>query len=587
MPIDRSGPVPPFWQYLAETILIPSTAPPNANLMNLVNAGLRWIVVPSYQRGISWDTEQVAEFLASNSVLLGNVILGQFPVPPGAAPYPHLPAQVTHYHVLVDGLQRLAVGTALLSLLHHDYLIDNPNKPNEAPAFAPLKALIQSRAAAYLHNDTEFAQHPRKAIRDQYLALRSDLRKWIDQQIADGNFAEFAASIVTTMTGNQVAIDVYFNFPSQMALMNTFLGLNTVRVDLGPIDLLRSYLIEKASAGGWSAQDIEDVENQFTDVFSQKSQPDSELLPFVKVILEMIRNDQDAVRIFPSWPGVLDKDEVDRLLQFVADMKEAYTNPYLSEIRSCGTNPFAIVLAFYYFKLVTSHQSPPFLTGANTDDPLLHQLLLACYRVVLDGRIGRTRDFAERCLKATYATLGDVAEAMSQAFLETSINAQVDQGWLRGALIQADKNRAKRIFNAMLLPQKATGFGGVFSPSTYGPKSIHYQVDHLIPDSMRQLNAPGYSESDGIRNFAPLPTNQNKVAKATSCSSKLQANGIYDVLISGAGTIHPYWVWLVKDHYPQHQPAQLDEQGLLEVNAAPPIGDARLDKISSELLTRL
>jgi len=309
----------------------------------------------------------------------------------------------------------------------------------------------------------------------------------------------------------------------------------------------------------------------------------------VKVILEMIRNDQDAVRIFPSWPGVLDKDEVDRLLQFVADMKEAYTNPYLSEIRSCGTNPFAIVLAFYYFKLVNDHQSPPFLTGANEneDDPQLHQLLIACYRALLDGRIGRTRDFAERCLKGTYETLGDVAEEMSQAFLEISIKARVDQGWLRGALIQADKNRAKRIFNAMLLPQKSTGFGGHFSPFTYGPKSINYQVDHLIPDSMRQLNAPGYSESDGIRNFAPLPTNQNREAKATSCSSKLQANGIYDVLISGAGNIHPYWVWLVKHHYPRYQPAQLDNQGLLEVNANPPIGDARLDKISSELLTRL
>lgn len=555
--------------------------------MNLVNAGLRWIHVPSYQRGISWDTEQVAEFLASESVLLGNVILGQFAVPAGAQPFPHLPAQVTHYHVLVDGLQRLAVGTALLSLLHQDYLVDNPNKPNEAPAFAPLKALIQSRAAAYLHNDVEFTQHPRKAIRDQYVALRSELRKWIDQQIADGHFPELAASIVTTMTGNQVAIDVYFNFPSQMALMNTFLGLNTVRVDLGPIDLLRSFLIEKASADGWSAQEIEDVENQFTEVFSQKSQPDSELLPFVKVVLEMIRSNHDAARIFPSWPGSLDKDEVDRLLQFVADMKDSNTNPYLNEIRSCGTNPFAIVLAFYYFRLVASQQSPPFLTGATTDDSQLHQLLLACYRVLLDGRIGRTRDFAARCLKSTYATLGDVAEAMSQTFLETSINAQVDQGWLRGALIQADKNRAKRIFNAMLLPQKAIGFGGAFSPSTYGPKSVHYQVDHLIPDSMRQLNAPGYAESDGIRNFAPLPTNQNKAAKATSCSSKLQPNGIYDVLISGAGTIHPYWVWLVKDHYPQYQPAQLDQQDRLEVNAAPPVGDARLDKISSELLTRL
>lgn len=585
MPIDRSGPVPPYWQYLAETIIIPNSAPPNANLMNLINAGLRWIHIPTYQRGISWGTDEVAEFLKSDSVLLGNIILGQFPAT--SAHYPYLPSAIGHFHVLVDGLQRLAVGTALLALLHDDYLAPAPNRPDDAPAFSQLTALVQSRAAAYLHNDTEFQQHPRKAIRDQYKSLRQDLEAWIERQISTGKFGEMARDIVTTMTANQVAIDVYFNFPNQMALMNTFLGLNTVRVDLGPMDLLRANLVERATADGWTAQDIEDIENQFTEIFSRGDQPDSELLPFVKVVLDFVQRGRGS-RIFPSWTSHLDKIEVDRFLQFVADMKSPATNPYVIEIRNCGTNPFAVLLGFYYFKLVSASQSPVFLTGGADDDPGLHHLLLACYRVLLDGRsIGRTREYATKCLDGDYATLEDLADAISSQYLSVPIASQVDQGWLRGALILADKNRAKRVFNAMLLPQKGQGYGGLFVPMTYGARSIHYQVDHLIPDSMRQANQPGYAESDGIRNFAPLPTNQNHVAKATSCSSKLQTNGLYDVLISGASTIHPYWVWLVKDHLPQYDPAAFDQQACLEVNAQPAIGDARLDKISAELLARL
>ena len=111
MAVDRSGPVPPYWNYLAEIVLIPNASPANQALLNLQTSGLRWIQIPNYQRGISWGIEQVDEFLKSESVLLGNVILGQFPVEPAQVQLPYLPAGMAQYHVLVDGLQRLAVGT--------------------------------------------------------------------------------------------------------------------------------------------------------------------------------------------------------------------------------------------------------------------------------------------------------------------------------------------------------------------------------------------------------------------------------------------------------------------------------------------
>lgn len=588
MAIERSGPVPPYWTYLAETILIPSAAPANQGLLDLQTAGLRWVHVPTYQRGISWQTEEVTEFLDSDSILLGNVILSQFPTEPVAAQFPMLPAGVTHYHVLIDGLQRLAVGTILLALLHPRYLSDHPTEANDAHHFAGLRALVQARAAAYLHNDVEFQNHPRKAISDQYSALRESLEKWLTDEIAAGRVPQFASSITKTMTAKQIAIDAYFNFPTPLSLMNTFLGLNTVRVDLGPVDLLRSFIIEKATSDGWASTDIEDVENQFTEVFTRGEQPDSELLPFVKVLLDKIRStNQSASLVFPSWSTTLERSEVDRLLRFVADMKAAANNPYFTEIRLCGSNPFAILLAFYYRQLVAHGHPASFLTNGPADNADLHQMLLACYRVLLDGRIGRTRDFAARALNDEWDSLAAVADAVSQQFLLIGVDTAVDGGWLRSGLLQADKNRAKRIFNAMLLPTKDLGYGGTFTPLPFGRRTIEYHIDHLIPDGMLDDNQPGAAEGQGIRNFAPLPSNQNQAAKATSCSTKLGPNGIYDTINMGGGAVHAYCIWLVNHHAPSFTPAQLDQQALLELNSQPGIGDARMDKIASELLARL
>lgn len=586
MAIDRAGPVPPYWTYLVEAVLIPSSAPPDQNLLTLQTAGLRWIHIPNFQRGISWQTEQVAEFLASDSILLGNVILGQFPA--SDASFPYLPTSQSHYHVLVDGLQRLAVGTMLLALLHDRVLSPAPSRPNATPHFAGVTALVQSRAAVYLHNDAEFTKHPRRAVRDQYLSLRSSLDQWIEDEFESGQVVTLAENVTRTMTVKQIAIDVYFNFPGHLALMNTFLGLNTVRVDLGPVDLMRSWIVEKASTDGWSVTDIEDVENQFTEVFTRAEQPDAELLPFVKVVLDLIRSTSGGqTKIFPSWSESLDRAEVDRFLQFVADMKTAAGNHYFDEIRACGSNPLAILFSFYYRQLVKAGQSPDFLTGGSSDDANLHMFLLACYRALLDGKIGRTRDFAANCLRDQYVTLADVANEISTQVLHIGLSMSVDAGWLRGALLQADKNRAKRVFNAMRLPSKQTGFGSPFAPMAFGRRSVDYHIDHLIPESMLVANQAGYGECNGIKNFAPLPSNQNRVAKATSCSSKLGENGIYDAYVTGAGTVHQYAVWLVKDHAKQYQPSQLDNQALLETNATPAIGDARLEKIVTELLDRL
>jgi hypothetical protein len=55
--------------------------------------------VPTFQRGISWGPEEVLQFLRSESVLFGNVVIGMFQGGTG---------------ILVDGLQRFAIGTLLV-----------------------------------------------------------------------------------------------------------------------------------------------------------------------------------------------------------------------------------------------------------------------------------------------------------------------------------------------------------------------------------------------------------------------------------------------------------------------------------------
>jgi hypothetical protein len=116
-----------------------------------------------------------------------------------------------------------------------------------------------------------------------------------------------------------VAVDIYFNFSGPVEIMNTFLGINTVRVDLGPVDLFRAMIIEKGASAGWSAVDIDEVENDFTAVFTTSNKPDSSLLPFVNVVLKTLR--EAGSRVFPSWQGTLLRDEVDAFLDFVQVFK--------------------------------------------------------------------------------------------------------------------------------------------------------------------------------------------------------------------------------------------------------------------------
>jgi hypothetical protein len=76
MAIQRSGPTPSFYEYICGYVLVPQATTPSPQLLSLVGPGqqLNWVEIPSFQRGISWDLENINELLQSDSILLGNAV---------------------------------------------------------------------------------------------------------------------------------------------------------------------------------------------------------------------------------------------------------------------------------------------------------------------------------------------------------------------------------------------------------------------------------------------------------------------------------------------------------------------------------
>lgn len=587
MQISRSGPTPAFYDYVTSKALLPTSSV--VGHQSITSLGVHeWVEIPRYQRGISWEVDNVVEFLDSSSVLLGNVILAQFP----KGVNQNLPPNVNVYLVLVDGLQRFAVGTMLLALLHELVLSNNALfNSSRAHLFTNLIARVFPLSSVYLHNDLELRNHARSAIANQYMGLRTPLENYIkDQLMGDDTSVKLANIIETTFLSRQIAMDIYFNFSSQLSIMSTFLGINTVRVDLGPVDLLRAQIIEKGASSGWSSVSIDEVENDFTDVFTSNEKPDPSLLPFVNVVLRTLR--KNGRRVFPSWDGDLKQKEVDDFLDFVQSFKNpSVSNGYYQEIRECGHVPLAILLSYYYTQFVQTKQKPAFLSVSDIshEDVEMQQFLIACYRVLLEGKIGRTRTYAEDILDGySEWSLSEVSDRMSNQFINKSIAEPLDRQWLTAVVNRLDKNRSKRIFNAMLLSEKSLGFGvQPYTPLVFGRATANFNVDHLIPQS--QLTNFQVDEGETLRNFAPLPSGYNRTAKSTPCSSKLDEGGIYENYITAAThPIHPYCEWLTKIHAKGIQTlSDLDRPEFLEPNRNPDIGTQRIDKIVDVLIDRI
>lgn len=604
MPIQRSGPTPNFVEYVTRYALVPNFNQGNIDAILILQP--EFIEIPRFQRGVSWTKDNISEFISSQSILLGNVIMGQFPIP--KARFNNLPSSINNYNFLIDGLQRLSVGTILLKVLHETVLKDNCEFPNESHYFNSLNAFVSSFSPIYLHNHEELSNHPRIAIKNPYNELFVDFYSYLKSEFRRGSVQQISMDLNRLFITRQVAIDIYFNFHSTLDIMSTFLGINTVRVDLNTIDLVRSFIIEKGEGSGWNSLQIDDIENRFSEVFtSPNGTPDGNLYPFIGAVWKAFEKNRQ-VALFPSWNGILKHSEINNFLDFVENFKLPPTteNPFIKEIKNTGSAPYAILIAVYYYNYIITGLSPSFFNGGIDENAELHKFLTSCYRAIIEGGIGKTRPIAEDVLIKNDIQPGDsrpykpntfpksltlVAEELAHKFSNMNLSSTYNQQVLTTLLNRANKTKAKLIFNAMLLPLKAIGWGGVFTPIIFGASSRRreFNVDHLIPDSMAVRTNPGFEEINTMRNFAPLPCNQNRVAKATNCSSKLLTNGIYPTYINTPQgyPVHPYCVWLVNQHAVSYSPQVLDNQLNIEQGSNPDLGNERINYIVQELLIRL
>ena len=580
--IVRQGHCPLFLEYITKSVLLPRAGTPTPEFRRLTQYLMRWVEIPSYQRGLVWDDEKFIELLDSNSLFLGNAIFGQFPIPNRNAPFNELPNSVRDYEILVDGLQRLSIGTALLNVLHTLVFCEPPLEAAAAPHFAALKMNAVPFAPIYQHNDYELQHHPRKAVKDSYVAFRTILGNWASDELRN-NAAVVAPKILRLFLIRQVAPDSYTGFSTPYEVASTFIGLNTVRVQLSIVDWLRSLIVERGSNSGWTPAEVESVENRFTEIFAGPNgiDPERELMPFAAIVRDALGNGNSLApaQVFPSWGNSLSRIEVETFLDFVENVFDSYLNPYFREIRATGAIPFAGCLCYYYRQYVGSGTMPSFVTGGNSEDGELHDYLRANYRALFDGRIGRTRGYAEKLLHNSNYSLQDTGNEISRDFFGYDLSTPVDRDRVIAALKKADQKRAQRVFNACLLPGTR---GGTFTPQQYGKGGNRYQIDHLIPDSALVANQPGDPEAQSLLNFAPITRPANNSQSNLACSQKLNAGGSYANECRTDPHVHPYVRWLVANQ--GSFGSQLDIQALLQPASTPPIAQQRIEWIADLLI---
>lgn len=162
MLIHRTGACPLFIEYITKQALIPRVTTPSTQFLQLTQYNFRWIDIPSYQRGLVWDAEMFEELLNSKSVFLGNAIFGAFDLTtPRETRFAQIPFSANKYEILIDGLQRFSIGTALLAILHALVLADHPLKVAEAVHFLPLRTQMLGWTPVIQHNDQELQGHVR------------------------------------------------------------------------------------------------------------------------------------------------------------------------------------------------------------------------------------------------------------------------------------------------------------------------------------------------------------------------------------------------------------------------------------------
>jgi hypothetical protein len=513
------------------------------------------------------------------------VVLGAFSGPPhGYEPNPNLDPE---YVELTDGLQRFSAGTALLMAVFERVLDAHAPYAAHRARFPTIEMDYSSARPVAAHNDHQLLNHPRHAIREQYSDFRSTVFSWVEGEL-DERAAEFADAMERLFVQRPVAEDVWDGFTSTLQVMETFLGLNTVRVDLGPVDLMRAQIVVRATEHGWTGSQVDAFENDFTETFTRKGKADGSLLPFVNAALKSLRaGGAFADVVFPSWSSRLAKSDVDDFLEFVGEVNESSDCGYLNEIKAAGAIPFGVVLAHYWYCKVTKGTGPTF-TGAHptlssSDEEALRRMLRGTLRSLLAKRLGYQSESILESIRGS-RTLEEIADSFSVDATSKPLATAMDLGWIKTHLETVDVKAAKRVFNAMLLPTQWPYVTAAFDPLSFGAGKTRFAVDHIFAEGALDEGKAGYLEGKRIRNLAPLPGSQNSAAKASTPSIKLVTHP--GTFYGHPRITHDYCRFLL-DQGKRILPADLDAQEQIVTRSSSKLGDERVEFIAHEIAQRV
>jgi hypothetical protein len=534
-------------------------------------------LVPSFQRGVSWGFEIIEAFIESESLFLGSVILGS--VRSGD-------------RQLIDGLQRFVIGTALLQALYPRVLSTDPTDPANAEHFRDLANELRTKQPVFSHNHTQLVQFPRHAVRFTYGELVNNIKQYIDGQF-EAEVIEFASNVTKLYLDKAVAIDSWGGWTSTREILQAFIGLNTVRVDLTVVDLIRAAIVDQATHCNWGNDEIESVENEFTDTFLPgRGKAKGALVPLATLINDAF--DDGNHKIFPDWE-VFTPDAIRRFLLFVNESiaaAERVENSFLFAITQAGALPLAICILFYYLRSLKGNaaagsggsQGGTSLTNelcapTNTTLQELHEFYRACVRRSLNGDIGKTGFVGAELMRVDFdASLSHLAARICPV-ASGALDARINSAWLKGRLWGSGKDTSKVIFQAYQLPQRDDD-GYVFAPIQYGVNSASYHIDHIIPTVALARDMPERERCDSLVNFCPVTGLDNRSFRELRASDKLRGG------YAGAQTSrHPYMRWLSENS--DYEVTELDAPVNLGEERDPPIGERRIDHLVMELKERL
>ncbi len=587
MTIKRLGELPPFWQYAVKYALCKNKNDPIKDWSDLVKElDPEPILIPSYQRNIVWKDNEIKEFIGSDAILFGTVILAS--------------SKDDKATILLDGLQRFALATAMLNYLYPIVLSNEPDRQDLEHKFTILKAEVAAKRSIFQHNDRILSSYPRMGIQESYIRLKNSVNRLFDKEFNE-NALEFSEKISKMFVKKQIALDPYFDFKDESELIHTFINLNSTGLDLSQVDLLRSLIIQQAEKKKWYDDDITEFENRFTNVFQSKDNKWSKRLG--KYLYDSIKTKPTLV--FKNWDN-LKSEDVDDLLKFIEDFDSALTkedennillNPYLYEIFQCGELPITIVFWYYYKYVHLDNKIPDFMDGDYDSTKELHLLLRVFYRRVIDNSLTRLDKHAKKfmCNNLSGNILTDLVDSINNDVKLDNIKSSPNKEWLKINIQKSNSDAIRRIFNACLLPDRNADVIN-FKPIMYGNKSSMWNLDHMIPKKSKSQDI--IDEMNQIVNLSPLPSDINVRAKHFPCSKKLSDDGLYPL----AKNKHPYIMWLVSIHYKKYNNDKImdsisdktyedvpvfDSKYCLIRNSEYCVGDDRINEIAKQLIDKI